>query len=199
MFPRYLFSSLNLWHLAIFILLFINLVVKSQKLPEFIQRDSSLNRANMPKNILATFHVGGESHVAPMCEILKILIDRDISSTRKFYCKVRLLSSIPQIVAGEKSGFEVVANEEQLKMLYLGNPDIRLMPDAFNRENYIKYYNLYKQTTEEINADLLFCDHAMNYACFDLASKLEKPVVGFSSAPFFRAGKLVHYDARYYV
>ncbi|CAG8592937.1 30827_t:CDS:2, partial [Racocetra persica] len=35
---------------------------------------------------------------------------------------------------------------------------------------------------DEINADLFFCDMGMNFACFDLAWKLEMPVVGFGSS-----------------
>ncbi|RIB11049.1 Glycosyltransferase Family 1 protein [Gigaspora rosea] len=159
------------------------------KLPKFIQRDSSLNRINIPKNILATSYIGGGSHVAPMCEILIILMDRGYNVTLvapgNFTAKSDFYRSIPQIITEEKSGFGVIANKEQLKKISFQKPDVKLMSDAFNRENYIKYYNLYRQTAEEINADLLFCDHGMNHACFDLASKLEKPVVGFSSSPSF--------------
>ncbi|KAF0368590.1 UDP-Glycosyltransferase/glycogen phosphorylase [Gigaspora margarita] len=47
---------------------------------------------------------------------------------------------------------------------------------------YVNYYNTYKKTAEEINADLFICDYFLNHACFDLAWKLGKPVVGISTS-----------------
>ncbi|RIB26240.1 Glycosyltransferase Family 1 protein, partial [Gigaspora rosea] len=61
------------------------------------------------------------------------------------------------------------------------------MSRVFDPELYTKYYKLYKQAAEEINVDLFFCDLGLNFACFDLAWQLEKPVVGFSSSPMFAA------------
>ncbi|KAF0397561.1 UDP-Glycosyltransferase/glycogen phosphorylase [Gigaspora margarita] len=47
--------------------------------------------------------------------------------------------------------------------------------------SYVSFYNIYKQKTEEINADLFFCDYLLNHPCFDLAWKLGKPADGISS------------------
>ncbi|CAG8744787.1 13145_t:CDS:2 [Gigaspora margarita] len=47
--------------------------------------------------------------------------------------------------------------------------------------SYVSFYNIYKQKTEEINADLFFCDYLLNHPCFDLAWKLGKPAVGIFS------------------
>ncbi|KAF0507603.1 UDP-Glycosyltransferase/glycogen phosphorylase [Gigaspora margarita] len=45
---------------------------------------------------------------------------------------------------------------------------------------YAEDFNNYLQAYKETKADLFFCDYMANDACFDLAWKLNKPVVGFS-------------------
>ncbi|CAG8841816.1 291_t:CDS:2, partial [Racocetra persica] len=46
---------------------------------------------------------------------------------------------------------------------------------------YTKYFNNYLQAYKETKPDLFFCNYFANEACFDLALKLKKPVVGFAS------------------
>ncbi|RIB05555.1 Glycosyltransferase Family 1 protein, partial [Gigaspora rosea] len=48
-------------------------------------------------------------------------------------------------------------------------------------KSYVPFYNIYKQSAEELNADLFFCDYSINYPCFDIAWKLGKPAVGIFS------------------
>ncbi|KAF0515418.1 UDP-Glycosyltransferase/glycogen phosphorylase [Gigaspora margarita] len=116
-------------------------------------------KTNVPKNILAASPLGGGSHLVPMLEILKILVDRGynvtLAASGNFTANSESYRSIPQIIT------------------------------VFDPELYTKYYNIYKRITEEINVDLFFCDVGMNEACFDLAWQLEKPVVGFASNPIY--------------
>ncbi|CAG8697233.1 7581_t:CDS:2, partial [Scutellospora calospora] len=42
----------------------------------YIQREIDIDRSNTPKNILVGSVVGGGSHLNPMLEICKILVDR---------------------------------------------------------------------------------------------------------------------------
>lgn len=71
MLPKYSFSLFAIWQLVIFIFF----VTQSLGFTDFIKRDPSLDRSNVPKNILAT-SVAGESHLPSMLEICKILMDR---------------------------------------------------------------------------------------------------------------------------
>ncbi|RIB25629.1 Glycosyltransferase Family 1 protein [Gigaspora rosea] len=50
---------------------------------------------------------------------------------------------------------------------------------------YDKYFNNYLQAYKETKADLFFCNYIANEACFDLALKLKKPVVGYASGTIF--------------
>ncbi|CAG8718948.1 13571_t:CDS:2, partial [Gigaspora margarita] len=85
---------------------------------KFIQRDLMLDRANVPKNILATSSVGGGSHLVPLSEILKILMDRGYNVTLvapgNFTANSELYRSIPQIIVGETfiQNFIKYINEE---------------------------------------------------------------------------------------
>ncbi|CAG8855362.1 1443_t:CDS:2, partial [Gigaspora margarita] len=95
--------------------------------------------------------------------------------------------SIPQIIAGEKAGTSLVHNQELLKKVFYEESSFNLMSRVFDPELYTKYYKIYKRAAEEINVDLFFCDFGMNFACFDLAWQLKKPVVGFAASPMFAA------------
>ncbi|CAG8832470.1 20014_t:CDS:2, partial [Gigaspora margarita] len=158
---------------------------------KFIQRDSLLDRTNVPKNILATSSIGGGSHLIPMSEILKILVDRGYNVTLvapgNFTANSESYRSIPQIIAGEKAGISLVHNQELLKKVFYEESNFKLMSRVFDPELYTKSYKIYKRAAEEINVDLFFCDLGMNFACFDLAWQLEKPVVGFASSPMLAA------------
>ncbi|KAF0541361.1 UDP-Glycosyltransferase/glycogen phosphorylase [Gigaspora margarita] len=118
----------KLWYLAIFIILFINtnLVTETNgaKKTEFIQRELDIDKSDTPKNILVGSILGGVSHLNPILEICKILVDRGYNVTLlapgNFTATSTLYRSIPQIIID-------------------------------------------------------------NFACFDLAWKLKKPVVGYTS------------------
>ncbi|RIB25631.1 Glycosyltransferase Family 1 protein [Gigaspora rosea] len=49
---------------------------------------------------------------------------------------------------------------------------------------YDKHFNNYLQAYKETKPDLFFCNYIANEACFDLALKLKKPVVGYASSTF---------------
>ncbi|KAF0559061.1 UDP-Glycosyltransferase/glycogen phosphorylase [Gigaspora margarita] len=116
------------WYFAIFIILFINtnLVIETNgaKKIEFIQRELDIDKSDTPKNILVGSIIGGVSHLNPMLEICKILVDRGYNVTLlapgNFMAMSILYRSIPQIIIDD-------------------------------------------------------------FACFDLAWKLKKPVVGYTS------------------
>ncbi|KAF0455697.1 UDP-Glycosyltransferase/glycogen phosphorylase [Gigaspora margarita] len=68
---------------------------------------------------------------------------------------------------------------------------------SYASSRYTDFYNIYKQIDEEVNVDLFFCDYIMNFACFDIAWKLGKPVVGIatmltyvSTPPLYRSDPL---------
>ncbi|CAG8608196.1 14337_t:CDS:2, partial [Cetraspora pellucida] len=153
---------------------------------KFIQRDPLLDRTNVPKNILVTSYIGGGSHLAPMLEISKILMDRGYNVTLaapgNFTANSHSYRSIPQVIVSNKAGPEV-ANSELTKKMFLEELNAKTITEVLDPKAYIEYYKIYKQTAEEINADLFLCDFAMNFACFDLAWELKKPAVGFASSP----------------
>ncbi|CAG8683490.1 24611_t:CDS:2 [Cetraspora pellucida] len=185
---KYPFSLFTLCRLIIFILFFVHSAFESQVSSQFIQRDPLLNRSNVPKNILATSYLGGGSHLAPFSEILKILMDRGYNVTLaapgNFTANSHSYRSIPQVIVSKKAGTEL-GNQELMKKMFLEETNVRKFSGAFDHSAYTEYYKIYKQTAEEINVDLFFCDIGMNFACFDLAWELKKPVVGFASSPFF--------------
>ncbi|CAG8659457.1 14746_t:CDS:2, partial [Racocetra persica] len=141
---------------------------------------------NVPKNILATSSFGGKLviisvaiitiivitlinfhkfHLVPMSEILKILVDRVYSII---------------IIISEEAGFQLAINDV-IKKVFCEESIIGTYTNLFHPAFYPKNYKIYKQTAMEINADLFFCDIGMNFACFDFAWELKKPVVGFAS------------------
>ncbi|CAG8663097.1 39106_t:CDS:2 [Gigaspora margarita] len=163
----------KLWYL-IFIILFTNtnFIVKINaegKGNGFIQRKLDLDISDRLKNILIGSIIGGGSHLNPMLEICKILEDRGykvtLAAPGNFTAKSILYHSIPQIITGEQTN-----------------------------ERYIKIFNKYLQAYKETNADLLFCDYSANEACFDLAWKLKKPVVGFTSTTISSAWPPIHQE-----
>ncbi|CAG8741938.1 13860_t:CDS:2, partial [Gigaspora margarita] len=172
------------WYLVIFIIIFINsiLVTKTNgagKNNEFIQRELDLDKSDTPKNILIGSVFDGGSHLNPMLEIGKILMDRGYKVTLmapgNFTATSTLYRSIPQIITDS-------ANEEYERISYneykIKNW-VKTMKQVDRR--YTEYINNYLQAYKEIKPDLFFCNYFANEACFDLALKLKKPVVGFAS------------------
>ncbi|CAG8463598.1 22204_t:CDS:2 [Gigaspora margarita] len=180
---------IKLWYL-IFIIFFTNtnFIVKINaegKNNGFIQRKLGIYISDRPKNILVGSVIGGGSHLNPMLEICKILEDRGykvtLAAPGNFTAKSTLYHSIPQIITGERRdtyklpGYnKAFFNKYTFKNLVDSRKD--------TNERYIKTFNKYLQAYKETNADLLFCDYSANEACFDLAWKLKKPVIGFASA-----------------
>ncbi|RIB17404.1 Glycosyltransferase Family 1 protein [Gigaspora rosea] len=146
---------------------------------EFIQRELDLDKSDTPKNILIGSVLGGRSHLNPMLEIGKILMDRGYKVTLmapgNFTAKSTSYRSIPQIITD-------IAHEELDRISYneynINNwpKEIRLVD-----RGYTKYLKNYLQANKEIKPDLFFCNYFANEACFDLALKLKKPVVDFAS------------------
>ncbi|RIB21621.1 Glycosyltransferase Family 1 protein [Gigaspora rosea] len=182
----------KLWYL-IFIIFFTNtnFIVKINaegKNNGFIQRKLGLYISDRPKNILVGSVIGGGSHLNPMLEICKILEDRGykvtLAAPGNFTAKSTLYHSIPQIITGERRdtyklpGYnKAFFNKYTFKNLVDSRKD--------TNERYIKTFNNYLQAYKETYADLLFCDYSANDACFDLAWKLKKPVVGFASTTVY--------------
>ncbi|CAG8645540.1 3588_t:CDS:2, partial [Scutellospora calospora] len=120
----------------------------------------SENKVEEAAEMLGIFvgsEAGGGSHLNPMLEICKILIDRGynitlVANPGNFTATSTLYHSIPQISLSEPI-------------------DTNSSPEY--REIFL--------TNILIKPDLFFCDYVTNEACFDLAWKLKKPVVGFVS------------------
>ncbi|CAG8709231.1 14737_t:CDS:2, partial [Cetraspora pellucida] len=150
---------------------------------EFIQRELDYDISDTPKNILVGSTIGG-SHLNPMLEICKILVDRGykvtLVSPGNFTATSTSYRSIPQIITessiepDESSEFKKVFYNEYTFESWVNG--IKLVD-----RSYVKYYNDYLKAYKEIKADLFFCDYDANEACFDLAWKLKKPVVGITS------------------
>ncbi|CAG8535100.1 7800_t:CDS:2, partial [Scutellospora calospora] len=95
-----------------------------------------------------------------------------------FTATTTLYHSIPQINLSEPINTyaspefrEIFLNEYTYKSLAYGR--------TVHNKKYIEYFNKYLQAYKETKADLFFCDYVSNEACFDLAWKLKKPVIGF--------------------
>ncbi|CAG8731864.1 19073_t:CDS:2, partial [Racocetra persica] len=173
--------SCPLWHLTIFTLLFIHSTLESQIPSKFIQRDLLLDRTNMPRNILAASALGGGSHLGPMTEILKILMDL---APGNFTANSYSYRSIPQVIVDKETTIGLF-NKDLVKKLYFEHSKITSLNAMFDPDFYTKNYKIFKQTAMEINADLFICDIVMNFPCFDLAWELEKPVVGITFTSLF--------------
>ncbi|RIB07047.1 Glycosyltransferase Family 1 protein [Gigaspora rosea] len=181
------------WYLAIFIVIFINsiLVTKTNgagKNNEFIQRELDLDKSDTPKNILIGSVLGGISHLNPMLEIGKILMDRGYKVTLmapgNFTATSALYRSIPQIITDSAHGGLESISYNEYNINYWAK-EMRLID-----RGYTKYLNNYLQAYKEIKPDLFFCNYFANEACFDLALKLKKPVVGFASGTISRNQKI---------
>ncbi|RIB27759.1 Glycosyltransferase Family 1 protein [Gigaspora rosea] len=180
--PKY--SLLAFWHIAMLIFFSINVTFGSEHLSEFIQLSSSLDRGNMPKNIIAASFAGGTNHLVPLLEICKILKDRGYNVTLiapgNFTAKSVSYSSIPQITVDVLDMGEVYSTFEE-DLIKMDHMKTYSAITSYASSVYVKFYNIYKQIAEEVNVDLFFCDYMMNFACFDIAWKLGKPVVGIAS------------------
>ncbi|CAG8727124.1 11027_t:CDS:2, partial [Gigaspora margarita] len=146
----------------------------------FIQRELDFDSSDKPKNILVGSVVGGD-HLNPMLEISKILKDRGYNVTLvapgNFTAKSTLYHSIPQIIIGEPPN----PHDSLFKKLIFDKFTFKNLDGILNFavKQYNKNFNVYLQAYKEIKADLFFCDYLGNWACFDLAWKLNKPIVGF--------------------
>ncbi|CAG8827043.1 34247_t:CDS:2, partial [Racocetra persica] len=117
----------------------------------------SLNRINVPKNILATSMNGG-THLPRILEVLKFLMERGYNVTLispgNYTARSIHYRSIPQVI---------FANE------YLERELPSAMNNVFNEDDYFKsfstlkstavqsylpFYNIYEKVAKEINADL---------------------------------------------
>ncbi|CAG8734759.1 16039_t:CDS:2 [Cetraspora pellucida] len=155
MFLKNLFT---LWHFAIFIAILINQSLGSEDL---IKRDVSLDRNNVPKNILVTSMVG------------RSRIQRNYTAQSIYY------RSIPQVIfENDYIGLDSKSSEVNKAFLEDGYEKLLAKVRKISVQSYVPFYNIYTKVAEEINADLFFCDILMNYPCFDLAWKLGKPAVG---------------------
>ncbi|CAG8634016.1 20282_t:CDS:2 [Gigaspora margarita] len=146
----------------------------------FIQRELNLDSSDKPKNIFVGSVVGGISHLNPMLEISKILKDRGHNVTLvapgNFTAKSTLYHSIPQIIIGEPPN----PHDSMFKKVIFNKYTFKVLAGIIKyvvAEKYTKHFNDYLQAYKEIKADLFFCDYLGNWACFDLAWKLNKPVV----------------------
>ncbi|RIB21821.1 Glycosyltransferase Family 1 protein [Gigaspora rosea] len=154
-----------------------------------IQRDLSLDRNNIPKNIIVASTFGGGSHLVPMLEICKILMDRGYNVTLvapgNFTAKSELYNSIPQINMGEEIDlyhkFPLLENYIFEQKHFNVFHALR----SFSSSKYVNTYNTFKKVAEEINVDLFICDFFLNHACYDIAWKLKKPAVGITSVMNF--------------
>ncbi|CAG8435074.1 6593_t:CDS:2 [Scutellospora calospora] len=187
----------KLWYFVIFIItLSINTIIVTKenavgKNNGFIQRKLDLDKIDTPKNIFVGSAVGGGSHLNPILEVCKILLDRgykvNLVAPGNFTAKSTLYHSIPQIITGEP--FDTYASPEYRK-IFFNEFTFKSLADEqmmFN-QRYIEYFNKYLQAYKETKPDLFICDYVGNEACFDLAWKLKKPVVGFvSNTEFFTA------------
>ncbi|CAG8847784.1 6106_t:CDS:2, partial [Gigaspora margarita] len=121
---------------------------------EFIQRELDLNKSDTPKNILIGSVFAGGSHLNPMLEIGKILMDRGhkvtLMAPGNFTVTSTLYRSIPQIITGNAhEDFERISyNEYNIK-----NWAKEIRPADCG---YTKYLNNYLQAYKEIKPDLFF-------------------------------------------
>ncbi|KAF0559060.1 UDP-Glycosyltransferase/glycogen phosphorylase [Gigaspora margarita] len=179
----------KLWYLAIFIILFININLVTgthgtENNNEFIQRELDIDKSDTPKKILVGSIIGGGSHLNPMLEICRILMDRGYNVTLvapgNFTATSTLYHSIPQIITDMRKD-EYVPPE--VRELYFNEYNIKNYAKVVGMftYGYPKFFNDYLQAYKEIKPDLFFCDYIVNEACFDLAWKLKKPVVGYTS------------------
>ncbi|RIA88267.1 Glycosyltransferase Family 1 protein [Glomus cerebriforme] len=161
--------------LTLFLLNFVNISTATQN------RNVDIDRSSIPKNILIGSFSGGRSHLKPMLDIAAILIERGYNivllTTGKYessseYPSVKQVSLGPQITLRDLK--EDVHKEFDHKGLAkLVEISVKL---------YNQTYEKYKNTAEEYNIDLFFCDYLINEACLDIAHALKKPVVGWTAA-----------------
>ncbi|RIB02214.1 Glycosyltransferase Family 1 protein [Gigaspora rosea] len=184
--------SFKLWHIVILAILFINTdrfikINAEAKNNGFIQRELDFDSSDKPKNIFVGSVIGGVSHLNPVLEISKILKGRGHNVTLvapgNFTAKSTLYHSIPQIIVGDLPNPHDSLFTKVILNKYTFKDFVGIL--KFAVKEYTKNFNNYLQAYKEIKADLFFCDCLGNWACFDLAWKLNKPVVGFVNTVTF--------------
>ncbi|CAG8462077.1 9298_t:CDS:2 [Scutellospora calospora] len=186
----------KLWYLVISIILLINTIIvtkanAAEKVNGFIQRELDLDRSDTPKNILVGSVIGGANHLNPIFEVCKILVDRGykvkLAAPGNFTATSTLYNSIPQTIIGDPP--DSYASSEYRKMFF---NEYTFKSMAYEQmmfhQRYLEYFNKYLEVYKETKPDLFICHYVRNEACFDLAWKVKKPVVGFvSNTEFFTA------------
>ncbi|CAG8762304.1 12014_t:CDS:2, partial [Gigaspora margarita] len=129
------------------------------------------------------------SHLVPMLEICKVLVDRGYNVTLiapgNFTAKSDLYNLIPQIIMDEEIDLYREFPSFENDIFEQKHFNVFHAFRSFSSSKYVKTYNTYKQAAEEINVDLFICDYFLNHAYYDIAWKLKKPAVGITSVMNF--------------
>ncbi|CAB4383296.1 unnamed protein product [Rhizophagus irregularis] len=147
---------------------------------------STSTQNHTSKNILIGSFVGGRSHVNPMLDIAVLLYERGYNiilvatESHSLSLEYPTLKHVPLRARPYDFSYIKIVRETFHKEYNYKNL-------AALHEFHIKSYNypwyvfeVYKNTAEEFDVDLFFCDALLNDACLDVANALKKPVVGYT-------------------
>ncbi|CAB5217329.1 unnamed protein product [Rhizophagus irregularis] len=144
---------------------------------------STSTQNHTSKNILIGSFVGGRSHVNPMLDIAVLLYERGYNiilvatESHSLSLEYPTLKHVPLRARPSDFSYIKIVRESFHKEYNYKNL-------AALHEFHIKSYNyvfeVYKNTAEEFDVDLFFCDALLNDACLDVANALKKPVVGYT-------------------
>ncbi|PKC59559.1 UDP-Glycosyltransferase/glycogen phosphorylase [Rhizophagus irregularis] len=144
---------------------------------------STSTQNHTSKNILIGSFVGGRSHVNPMLDIAVLLYERGYNiilvatESHSLSLEYPTLKHVPlrarpydfSYIKIVRESFHKEYNYKNLAALH-----------EFHIKSYNYVFEVYKNTAEEFDVDLFFCDALLNDACLDVANALKKPVVGYT-------------------
>ncbi|CAG8524630.1 1283_t:CDS:2 [Diversispora eburnea] len=141
------------------------------------------DRMDIPRNILVGSYIGN-SHLRPALEICKILIERGYNvalvapgnfTPSSEYPKIKQFSTGPKLDTRDLPNvYEEIFFEEYTFKKFKKQRKI-------SNSEYLDRFKIYMEAATEFKPDLFFCDFLMNEACYDVAWKLKKPIVGISN------------------
>ncbi|CAH1763736.1 14266_t:CDS:2 [Entrophospora sp. SA101] len=174
-----------LMHLLLIYLIVNSLLINANEL-NYLSKPLEVERDNpRVKNIIVGSFIGGLSHLAPLLEISKILVERGynvtlISPENNHYTKYE---KIKHYSTGPKFDFKDIAGWK--KIMYEDPPSIMsFFPSYFEHAYslYLNSYYVYERVFNELKPDLFLCDLIQNEVCLDVAWKLKKPAVNLGSS-----------------
>ncbi|CAJ0757011.1 11695_t:CDS:2, partial [Entrophospora sp. SA101] len=166
-------TNFLLTQLLLVILIANSLLINADQLNYKAERDHSTVR-----NIIVGSFTGGWSHLRPLLDISKILVERGYNvtllspgsySSKPEYEKIKHYSIGTNTIDARKQFEKIVYGKATSSFI---SAVIKTISDRYLNQHYV-----YERVSNEVKPDLFLCDFVNNEVCFDMAWKLKKPMV----------------------